>query len=225
MTAVTLRSGLPRRETAGMRVLLVDDDDAFRDGMAALLGLAGDLEVIGQAADGDEGVRLTQRLQPDVVLMDLEMPGRGGIEATRAIAAGHPHIAVLVLTLHEDDASVLAAMRAGARGYIVKGTRREGLLRAIRTVADGGAVFGPAVARRMIDYLSSAAAAPPFGELTERERQILELIARGRSNAQIAEQLVLSRGTVRNHVSNVFAKLRVDDRAQAIVKAREAGMR
>jgi DNA-binding NarL/FixJ family response regulator len=159
--------------------------------------------------------------------MDVEMPGRGGVEATRAIAAAHPHVAVLVLvlTLHEDDASVLAAMQAGARGYVVKGTRRDELLRAVRTVADGGAVFGPAVARRMIDYFRAAATSTtPFAELTDREHQILELVACGRSNAQIAEQLVLSRGTVRNHVSNVFAKLRVEDRAQAIVKAREAGI-
>ncbi len=159
--------------------------------------------------------------------MDLHMPGRNGIEATREIVTAAPHIAVLVLTMHEDDESVFAAVQAGARGYLVKGARQGELLRALHAVAEGGAVFGPAVARRMVDFFNAAASATSaasFPELTAREREILDLVARGRSNAQIAEQLVLSTKTVRNHVSSVFTKIQVVDRAQAIVKAREAGI-
>ena len=155
------------------------------------------------------------------------MPGRNGIEATRAIVSAAPHIAVLVLTMYEDDESVFSAVQAGARGYLVKGARQAELLRALHAVAEGGAVFGPAIARRMVDYFAAAAqagAAEPFPDLTAREREILDLIARGRANGQIAEQLVLSAKTVRNHVSNIFTKMQVVDRAQAIVKAREAGI-
>jgi len=211
-----------------MRLLLADDNESFREGMAALFAMADDFELVGQAGDGETAVRLAAKLQPDVVVMDLEMPGGGGVEATRALTAANPHIAVLALSMHEDDASVLDVMQVGARGYLVKGAGQEELLRAIRTIADGGAVFGPGIARRMIAFFGAAAAASPVGApfdaLTTRERQILELIARGRTNAQIAEQLVLSRGTVRNHVSNVLAKLDVHDRGQAIVKAHEAGL-
>ncbi|HEV8153131.1 MAG TPA: response regulator transcription factor, partial [Solirubrobacteraceae bacterium] len=157
----------------------------------------------------------------------LHMPRRDGIEATRAIVSSAPHIAVLVLTMHDDDESVFAAVRAGARGYLMKGARQLELLRALHAVADGGAVFGPAIARRMVDYFAAVAQAgaeAAFPDLTAREREILDLIARGRANAQIAEQLALSTKTVRNNVSNIFTKLSVVDRAQAIVKAREAGM-
>jgi DNA-binding NarL/FixJ family response regulator len=183
--------------------------------------------LVGNATDGDEAVALALDLQPEVVLMDLNMPGRNGIEATRAIVSAAPHIAVLVLTMHEDDESVFAAVQAGARGYLVKGARQSELLRAIHSVAEGGAVFGPAIARRMIDYFAIAAqagAATAFPDLTTREREILDLIARGRANGQIAEQLGLSTKTVRNNVSNIFTKMQVVDRAQAIVKAREAGI-
>lgn len=210
-----------------LRVLVADDSAAFREGLTALLASVEEVTLAGEAADGDEAVAQALALQPDVVLMDLNMPGRNGIEATRAIVSGAPHIAVLVLTMHEDDESVFAAVQAGARGYLVKGTRQAELLRALHSVADGGAVFGPAIARRLVDFFAAAAQGPtsaPFPELTAREQQILALIARGHANAQIAESLALSSKTVRNYVSNIFTKIQVVDRSQAIVKAREAGI-
>lgn len=210
-----------------VRLLVVDDSAVFREGLLALLATIADVEVVGQASSGEQGVEQAVALQPDVVLMDLSMPGAGGVEATRTLVSASPHIAVLVLTMDDHNDSVVAAMRAGARGYLLKGTRQEGLLHAIHTVRDGGAVFGPAIARRLIALLTPDSAAPTdpsFGNLTPRERQILEHIARGHSNAQIAEQLGLSRKTVRNHVSSVFAKLQVGDRPTAIIKAREAGL-
>jgi DNA-binding NarL/FixJ family response regulator len=222
---------LPRRRTlahmASLRILVADDSAPFRTGLAALLASVDGVTLVGEATDGDEVVPAALELQPDVVLMDLNMPGRNGIEATRAIVSGAPHIAVLVLTMYEDDASVFSAVQAGARGYLVKGARQDELLRAVRTVTEGGAVFGPAIARRMVDFFAAAAqasAAAPFPQLTAREQEILDLIARGRSNPQIAAQLVLSTKTVRNHVSSIFTKIQVVDRAQAIVKAREAGI-
>jgi len=210
-----------------LRILVADDSADFREGIAALLASVDSLELVGEAVEGQQAVERALHLQPDVVLMDLHMPGRNGIEATRDIVSAAPHIAVLVLTMHEDDDSVFSAVRAGARGYLVKGARQAELLRALRTVADGGAVFGPAIARRMIglfEAAASAASATPFPDLTMREREILDLVARGRSNQQIAAQLDLSIKTVRNHVSSVFTKIQVVDRAQAILKAREAGI-
>ena len=210
-----------------LRILVADDSDAFRAGLAALLGSVDGITLAGEATNGEEAISRALDLHPDVVLMDLHMPGRNGIEATREIVSAAPHIAVLVLTMHEDDESVFAAVQAGARGYLVKGARQAELLRAVHAVAEGGAVFGPAVARRMVDFFNAAASATSaasFPELTAREREILDLVARGRSNAQIAAQLVLSTKTVRNHVSSVFTKIQVVDRAQAIVKAREAGI-
>jgi DNA-binding NarL/FixJ family response regulator len=210
-----------------LQILVADDSADFRAGLGALLASVDDMSVVGDATDGDAAIAAALDLQPDVVLMDLNMPGRSGIEATRAIVAAAPHIAVLVLTMHEDDESVFAAVQAGARGYLVKGARQAELLRALRSVAEGGAVFGPAIARRMVDFFAAAArasAVTPFPDLTAREREILDLIARGRANGQIAEQLVLSDKTVRNHVSNIFTKIQVVNRAQAIVKAREAGI-
>jgi len=210
-----------------LRILVADDSADFREGIAALLASVDGLELVGEAVDGQRAVEGALHLQPDVVLMDLHMPGRNGIEATRDIVSAAPHIAVLVLTMHEDDDSVFSAVRAGARGYLVKGARQAELLRALRTVADGGAVFGPAIARRMIGFFEAAAfaaSATPFPDLTMREREILDLVARGWSNQQIAAQLDLSIKTVRNHVSSVFTKIQVVDRAQAIVKAREAGI-
>jgi DNA-binding NarL/FixJ family response regulator len=213
---------------AQIRVLVADDSLDFRDGMRDLLELFDDVELVGAACDTGEAVALARTLQPDVVVMDLEMPGGGGVHATRELAGANPNIAVLLLSMHDDDGSVFDAMQAGARGYVVKGARQQQLLLAIRTVAEGGAVFGPGIARRMIEYFAAAAAAGRAGgslqDLSEREREVLDLIARGRSNEQIAEQLSLTRGTIRNYVSNVFAKLQVTDRAQAIVKAREAGI-
>ena len=212
---------------APLQILLADDSEAFRAGLAALLAAVDDMTLVGAATDGDQAIAAALDLQPDVVLMDLNMPGRNGIEATRAIVSAAPHIGVLVLTMHEDDESVFSAVQAGARGYLVKGTRQAELLRALRSVAEGGAVFGPAIARRMVDFFAAAArasATTPFPDRTAREREILDLIARGRANGQIAEQLVLSAKTVRNHVSNIFTKMQVVNRAQAIVKAREAGI-
>lgn len=210
-----------------LRLLLVDDHDAFRDGLRALLGSTADLQVVGEAASGHSAVTQAAALQPDVVLMDLNMPGLDGIEATRRIVDTSPHIAVLVLTMYEDDESVFLALRAGARGYLLKGSDRAEILRAVRAVADGDAIFGAAVARRVLAYLSSprpAVAQQLFPELTEREREILELVAQGMNNLAITQRLVVSPKTVRNHVSNIFSKLQVADRAGAIVRAREAGM-
>ena len=210
-----------------IRVLVADDNVAFCSGMEALLDLVDDIELVGTAHDGPAAVQLALSLQPDVVVMDMEMPG-GGLQATREIAPDNPQIAVLLFSMHEEDDAVMEAVLAGARGYVVKGVRQEQLLRAIRTVADGGAVFGPGIARRMIDFFSAAkegaAASGPMAGLTDREREVLELIAKGRTNEQIAEQLVLERGTVRNYTSNIFAKLQVGSRAEAIIVARDAGI-
>lgn len=211
-----------------VRILIADDSAGFRLGLKAMLRSEPDLEVVGEATTGDEATDLAERLQPDVVLMDLQMPGRNGIEATAGIVQTSPHIAVLVLTMFEDDGSVFAAMCAGARGYLVKGAHRAEILRAIRGVSSGEAIFGPAIARRLMQYFaaarSSAQAAAPLPELTEREREILGLIAEYQTNAAIARRLGLSEKTVRNHVSNIFSKLQVIDRGQAILRAREAGL-
>jgi DNA-binding NarL/FixJ family response regulator len=212
---------------AHTRVLIADDHAAFRGGLRAALETAADLVVVGEADTGEQAVRRTADLGPDVVLMDVNMPGVGGIEATRRIVDAAPHVAVLVLTMHDDDETVFAAVRAGARGYLVKGARRTELLRAVRAVVAGEAIFGPGVARRLMAYFARAAPRPDpdaFPELTDREREILELIAAGHSNAEITASLVLSPKTVRNHVSNIFSKLQVRDRAEAIVRAREAGL-
>ena len=210
-----------------VRVLIADDHPHFRDGLRALLLSAPDAEVVGEAGDGEEAVRLAARLQPDVILMDLNMPGTGGIEATRRILHTSPHISVLVISMYEDDDSVFAALKAGARGYLLKGALKAEILRAIRAVTSGEAIFGPAIARRLMQYFSAPRPDVPreaFPELTEREREILELIARHETNPEIARRLHLSQKTVRNHVSNIFTKLQVSDRAQAIIRAREAGM-
>ncbi|MGA8927466.1 MAG: response regulator transcription factor [Solirubrobacterales bacterium] len=209
--------------TETISVLVADDHPVFRQGLHALLDGVQDIELIGEAADGDEVVVRALELKPDVVLMDVRMPGTNGIEATRKIVAADSGIGILVLTMFEDDDSVFAAMRAGARGYLLKGSEQDEVMRAIRSIASGEAIFGPAIARRLIGYFS-AASTEAFPELTAREREVLELIAQGRNNQAIANELVLSLKTVRNHVSNVFNKLQVTDRAGAIVKARESGM-
>lgn len=209
-----------------LRILLADDHPLFRDGLKALLASVTDAEVVGEAATGAEAVATALELQPDVVVMDLYMPELNGIEATRRIVETSPHVGVLVLTMNEDDDAVFAAMRAGARGYLLKGSKQAEILHAIQAVGSGEAVFGPAIARRLIEYFSSSPSGPPqaFPQLTTREREVLELIAQGESNAAIARRFTLSQKTVRNHVSNIFNKLQVVDRAQAIVKAREAGL-
>jgi DNA-binding NarL/FixJ family response regulator len=209
-----------------IRVLIADDHPLFREGMRGRLDRVKDVEVVGEAASGDESVEMTRRLEPDVVLMDIKMPGLSGIEATREVLRGRPQTGVLVLTMFEDDASVFAAMRAGAKGYLLKDTGGEGVLHAIRAVASGEAVFGPGVAERIVDFFSAPRPAEQraFPELTEREEEILALVAEGRSNQEIARRLYLSVKTVRNHVSNILLKLQVADRAQAVIRAREAGM-
>ncbi|GAA0908929.1 response regulator transcription factor [Virgisporangium aurantiacum] len=208
-------------------VLVADDHPVFRDGLAMLLGSVDGIEVVGTAANGVVAVESAVRLRPDVVVMDVQMPELNGVEATRRLAAEAPDVGILVLTMSEDDGTVFAALRAGARGYLVKGAEQEEIVRAITTVAAGGVVFGAALALRIAEFFAGAAAsavAEPFPQLTVREREILDLLAAGRSNGQIAGTLYLSPKTVRNTVSNVFAKLQVADRAEAIVRARDAGL-
>lgn len=213
-----------------LRVLIADDHPIFRNGMRALLTSVPGIEVAGEAINGDEAIDLAASLQPDVVLMDLQMPGGvGGIEATRRILATSPHIRVLVVTMFEDDDSVFAALCAGARGYMLKGVNPNEMVRAIQAVGAGEAIFSPTIAQRLIDFFATPRPkimlAPVFPDLTDREREILNFIVQGHSNQEIAHRLVLSLKTVRNHVSNIFSKLQVADRAQAILLAREAGWR
>jgi DNA-binding NarL/FixJ family response regulator len=210
-----------------VRVLLADDHLVVRRGLRALLASVPNVEVVGEASTGNEAVAAAGSLEPDVIVMDLHMPELNGIEATRQIVQAAPGVGVLVLTMFEDDDSVFTAMRAGARGYLLKDADQHEVIRAIQAVASGEAIFSPAIARRLISYFAAIPAVSPavaFPELTEREREVLELIAAGHNNAQIAQRLVLSPKTVRNRVSSVFGKLQVADRAQAIVRAREAGL-
>jgi DNA-binding NarL/FixJ family response regulator len=207
--------------------MVVDDQPPFRDAARAVVDRLAGFEVIAEAESGEDAVALVDELHPDLVLMDINMPGIDGVEATRRIVDAAPHVAVLVLTMHDDDETVFAAVRAGARGYLLKGAQRAELLRAVRAVAAGEAIFGPGVARRLMAYFARPAPRPDpaaFPELTDREREILDLVARGRSNADITAELVLAPKTVRNHVSNIFSKLQVRDRSEAIVRAREAGL-
>lgn len=215
--------------TGQIRVLIADDHPVFRDGLRVLLEATADTALAGEAADGEGAVALALELVPDVILMDIQMPGLNGIEATRRILRDRPELGVLVLTMFEDDDSVFAALRAGARGYLLKGADREEMLAAIRAVARGEAVFGPAIARRLIHFfappaVTAAPAAPPFPELSGREREILALLAAGHPNRAIADRLFLSLKTIRNYVSSILGKLQVADRAGAIVRAREAGL-
>jgi DNA-binding NarL/FixJ family response regulator len=210
-----------------IQVLLVDDHDDFRRGLRAMLGASATCEVVGEAADGLTAVARALELQPDVVLMDLHMPRLNGVDATARIVGSSPHIGVVVLTMMEDDDSVFAAVRAGARGYLLKGSRRPEIIRAIESVGGGEVIFGPGVAERVASYFASIRTRPTaeaFPELTDRERVVLGRIAAGLENAEIARELGVSVKTVRNHASNIFAKLQVAHRAQAIVRAREAGM-
>lgn len=209
-----------------LRLLVVDDHPAFRVGLRALLESLGDFEVVAEAETGEQALEAAVRLAPDVIVMDLQMPGLGGIETTRRVVAATPHVRVLVLTMFEDESSVFAALRAGAHGYVLKGAGQEQLARAIHAVGEGESIFSPEIARRVIDFFSRPTARRPlvFPELTERERELLDLIARGLSNPEIARRLVLSPKTVRNHVSNILSKLQARDRSAAIVQAREAGL-
>lgn len=209
-----------------IRVLIADDHPLFRDGMHGLLDSVPDTEVVGEATTGDEAIDLAATLRPGVILMDLRMPGLNGFEATRRIIQASPQIAVLVVTMLDDDDSVFAALRAGARGYLLKGANQVETLVAIRAVASGEAIFGPGIAQRVIGYFAAARPVAPrlFPELTTREAEILGLIARGRSNPEIADHLSISLKTVQNHVSTILGKLQVADRAQAVIRAREAGL-
>jgi DNA-binding NarL/FixJ family response regulator len=209
------------------RVLIVDDHPLVRSGIQALLASVPDMAVAGTAGTGEEAVTMAEQLQPDIVLMDLHMPGMNGIEATRRILQVSPRIGILVLTMLDDDDSVFAAMRAGARGYLLKGADQLEVLRAITVVGHGEAIFSPSIAQRLMQYFANMRPVLPrsvFPELTEREREILGLIGVGRTNAEIAGELVLSPKTVSNHVSNIFNKLQVVDRAQAALRAREVGL-
>ena len=213
-----------------IKVLIADDHAFYREGVRAFLSNTTNLEVVGEASNGDEAIQQAMELAPNVILMDLKMPGMNGIDATRRIHESDSKIGVLVLTMFDDDDSVFAAMRAGARGYLLKDADKDEVVRAIVAVERGEAIFSPAIAQRMIQYFSAAPAASSgkkqsgeFSELTERELEILNLIAKGDNNNTIANKLSLSIKTVQNYVSSILTKLQVTDRAQAIVRAREAG--
>ncbi len=207
-----------------IRVLIVDDHPMFREGLRVALSTLVDVEVVGEAGDGAAAVAAALDLQPDVVVMDLAMPELLGVEATRRIVATSPHIGVLVLTMFDEDSSVFAAMRAGARGYLLKGSDQTTIALAIRAVARGEVILGPRVAAYVQQFFSAPRPSSAFPGLTTRELEVLEFVAQGRSNGDIARALVLSDKTVRNHISNIFAKLQVADRSTAIVRAREAGL-
>ena len=208
-----------------IRVLIADDHPLVRQGLQAALAPLEEVEVVGEATTGQEAIREAVLHRPDVVVMDLQMPDQNGIEATRELARAVPSAAVLVLTMFDDDDWVFAAMRAGAKGYVLKGAEAQEISRAIMAVAAGEAIFGPAVATRVLAYFATPPATPaPFPELTAREHEVLDLIAAGHTNRQIAEHLGLSAKTVANHISAIFAKLQVADRTQAILRARDAGL-
>jgi DNA-binding NarL/FixJ family response regulator len=210
-----------------LRILIADDHPLFRDGLQLLLGTLSDMQVVGEATSGDETVRMAGMLQPDVILMDIKMPGMSGIEATRQITAAHPHIHILIVTMFEDDATVFTAMRAGARGFVLKDAEKEDMLRAIRSVGRGEAIFSASIASRLIDFFTTARPTAPreaFPMLTAREREMLHLMTQGASNTEIAKLLTLSSKTVANYVSTILNKLQVADRAEAIRRAYEAGL-
>ncbi|GAA3126363.1 DNA-binding NarL/FixJ family response regulator [Kribbella aluminosa] len=207
-----------------IRVVLADDHPVVRAGLAALLTSLPGIEVVGVAATGREAIREVVTTHPDVAVLDLQMPDLDGFAATRELARAAPEVAVLVLTMFEDDDSVFAAMRAGARGYLVKGAEQEEIARAIRAVAAGEAIFGPGVARRVLTFFAAPPPTDPFPELTTREREILDLLAAGLSNPAIATRLALAPKTVANNVSTIFTKLGTADRANAIIQARNAGL-
>ena len=214
-----------------IKLMIADDHRLFREGIKALLAVTDDIEIVGEAEDGETTIEKCLELQPDVILMDINMPGLNGIQATVRILERQPQTRIVMLTMLEDDASVFHAMRAGARGYLLKGADPQEVLSVIRAVAEGQALFGPAIAERLLNYFKELSTKPSlsrtgaaFHELTERELEVLRLISRGLNNQDIAHKLFLSPKTVRNHITNIFSKLQVADRAQAIVRAREAGL-
>lgn len=216
-------------ESGRIRVLVADDHTLFREGVMTMLDDSPDTLPVGGAGDGKEAVEQARALLPDVILMDIMMPGMNGIEAMQAILADHPGIRVVMLTMLEDDDSLFAAMRGGARGYILKGADRAEMLRTVKAVADGEVIFGKPVAEKVVRFFQGATGSrqsteAPFPDLTDREREVLRMIASGRNNTDIAESLFISAKTVSNHITNIFDKLQVADRAQAIVKARRAGI-
>lgn len=209
-----------------VRLLIADDHLMVRQGIRALLESAPDIDVVGEAGTGTEAVTAAARLLPDVVLMDLQMPDMNGIDATRTIVQTSPNVKILVLTISDGPDIVFAALRAGALGYLLKGAGRDDLLRAVRAVDHGDAIYSPAIAQRILGYFADTSHRGPsaFPELTDREREVLDLIASGANNATIAQRLFVNPKTVRNHISNIFSKLHVADRAQAIIRARQAGL-
>lgn len=212
---------------SNVRVLIADDHPVFRFGIHALLEATHDMTVVGEATSGDEVIALAEELHPDIILMDVRMPGVNGIDATRRILHTRSQVRVLVVTMFEDDSAVFAAMRAGARGYILKEATNEEIVQAIRTVGNGGAIFSPAIATRLIAFFAQSHFSIPktiFPELTDREREILDLLARGQSTTELGNRLGLSSKTISNYISNILTKLQVTDRAEAIVRARDAGL-
>lgn len=210
-----------------LRVLLADDHPTYRAGLLALLKIDADMIVVGEAGSGDEVIEMAEELKPDLIIMDIKMPNCNGIEATRQILQRNPQVRILIMTMFEDDPTVAAAMRAGAKGYILKGALPDEIIRSIKVVAAGGAIFSPEIALRFVDYFEQIRPGFREGELamlTVREREILELIAKGHRNGNIAEILVLSPSTVRNHITNILSKLQVVDRTEAIRKAKDAGL-
>jgi DNA-binding NarL/FixJ family response regulator len=208
-----------------VRVLIVDDHNIVLEGLSALLDSVEGICVVGESTSGEQAIALAAELRPDVVLMDVEMPGIGGVEATRRITAACPGVAVVMLTMYGEDEFVFAALRAGAHGYLLKGAQQEDVVRTIGAVARGDAVFGPDIARRVLrTFTDPQPATGPFPQLTNRERQVLDLLANGWPNSRIARHLVLSPKTVANNISTILTKLQAPDRAAAIVQARRAGL-
>ncbi len=214
-----------------IKLMIADDHRLFREGLKALLAVTDDIEIVAEAEDGESALKKCQEVQPEIILMDINMPGLTGLQATQQILEKFPHIGIIMLTMLEDDASVFNAMRAGARGYLLKGADPKEVLNVIRAVAEGQALFGPAIATRLMNFFKELSLKPvaaqsktSFPELTERELEILRLISQGLNNSEITQKLVLSPKTVRNHITNIFSKLQVADRAQAIVRAREEGV-
>jgi DNA-binding NarL/FixJ family response regulator len=214
-----------------IRLIIVDDHTLFREGLRALFSALPDIELVGEADNGETGASLVEKLQPDIVLMDIDMPKIGGVQAARAILSRNPAVGMVMVTMLEDDTSVFSSMRAGARGYVLKGAKPVELIQTIRAVAGGQALFSPAIATRIMRFfaeqgteIKDSVPEDTFPELTPRELEVLKLIAQGKRNNEIAETLVISDKTVRNHITSIFSKLQVADRAQAIIKARDAGL-